>query len=235
MSAIGAPDLELVAVVVADGDVDEVALARALDLPAGTPRLVICADGGARHALRAGLVPDLVVGDGDSLDDSTRARLATLGVPVRGAPTGKDESDTELCVLAALERGARVVRIVGALGGPRPEHAVANILLLGHPALDAVEAELVTAVSTMRRIGTTAGPGRLTLPGEVGDLVSLFPLDGRVEGVTTHGLRFALADEPLLLGPARGLSNEVSEPPALITARRGRLLVIHTRPARTEV
>jgi thiamine pyrophosphokinase len=44
-------------------------------LLARAPNLVVC-DGAARPALAAGLTPDAVIGDLDSLDDVTRARLA---------------------------------------------------------------------------------------------------------------------------------------------------------------
>ncbi|MFO7531157.1 MAG: hypothetical protein R6W93_01760, partial [Candidatus Limnocylindrales bacterium] len=85
------------ALVVADGDVDTALLA-ALARP-GDRALLIAADGGAAHVLAAGLVPDVVVGDFDSLADADRARLEELGVELRVAPRDKDQSDMELCLL----------------------------------------------------------------------------------------------------------------------------------------
>ena len=61
-------------------------------------------------------------------------------------------------------------------------------------------------------------------------IVSLLPLGGDVSGITTVGLRYPLRDEPLLTGPARGLSNVRVEPDAAVTVRRGRLLVVETAP-----
>jgi thiamine pyrophosphokinase len=188
---------------------------------------VIAADGGARQALEAGVRPDLVVGDGDSLSPDAMARLRAAGVPMELVSPDKDQSDTELCLRAALERGARDVTIVGALGGPRPEHAIANVLLLAHPMLDDAEVILVSGASSIRRIGTATGPGAIDLAGAPGDHVSLLPVDA-VEGVVTHGLRFPLRDEPLVLGPTRGLSNELVALMGRVETRRGRLLVIHT-------
>jgi thiamine pyrophosphokinase len=54
---------------------------------------------------------------------------------------------------------------------------------------------------------------------------------GDVEGVSTEGLRFPLRDEPLPVGPARGLSNELLDRAASVSSRRGRLLVVHSRHA----
>ena len=247
------------AVIVADGESDAAALERAMAAPRGgdpaapghpaaaghpaapgdataaAPRdpparpLVIGADHGALRAEALGVRPDLVVGDADSLSASELAHLRAVGVRVQLAPAAKDESDTELCILAALGAGATHVRLVGALGGPRPEHAVANLLLLGLPVLDGIDAAIVTATSTIRRSGTSQGPGRLDLDGTPGDHVSLFAIDSVVERVRTSGLRFPLRDEPLHPGPARGLSNELLASSATVSSSRGRLLVIHTR------
>jgi thiamine pyrophosphokinase len=229
VTAITTPSPLLRAVVVADGDVDPLALERALAASPGARLFLVGADGGARKAHAAGLRPDLVVGDGDSLDADTAGWIATAGIEWRAAARAKDESDTELAVLAALAEGAAELRIVGALGGLRPEHSLANLLLLAHPSLDGIDAAILTATSSHRRVGSARGPGAIEIEGAPGDWVSLLALDGRVEGVTTTGLRFPLHDEPLDMGPARGLSNELTGTSARVTTRKGRLLVIHTQ------
>ena len=223
--------LEPWVIVVADGDgvPDALPVALAEAASAGVPRpLVIGADGGARRALELGVTPDLVVGDGDSVQVDTLAALARLGVPWERSPVDKDESDTELCLRAALLRDAGTIRIVGALGGPRVEHTIANLLLLAHPMLDGIDAAIVAPPSVIRRVGVVDGPGVLVIRGASGDHLSLMAVDSAVEGVRTDGLRFPLRDEALLPGPARGLSNELLTDVARVTTRRGRLLVIHT-------
>jgi thiamine pyrophosphokinase len=76
-----------------------------------------------------------------------------------------------------------------------------------------------------------AGPGRIDLGGRAGDLVSLLPFGGDVLGISTEGLRYPLRDEPLRIGPSRGLSNVRTSVGAGLTIREGRLLVVET-PAR---
>ncbi len=216
------------AVIVADGEVDLDGL-RAVLVP-GTDEtlLAIGADGGARHLEAAGRLPDLVCGDADSLSDDDLRRLRDAGTAVELHPADKDESDSELSIRAALERGATRIVICGALGGSRVEHSIANQLLLGAPWLDGVDAVILHAGSSIRRIGTADGPGTLVVRGAATDYVSLLPLDDPVAGITTDGLRYPLRDEPLPLGSTRGLSNELTAGQATVTTTRGRLLIVHT-------
>ena len=116
--------------------------------------------------------------------------------------------------------GGDVFDAVGAMGG-----RVCDEALGGRPAglLDGQ-----TRVTWLCAVRGGAGPGRVQLVGRAGDLVSLLPFGGRVDGVTTGGLRFSLHDEPLAAGPARGLSNIRTAPLAWVEARTGRLLIVES-------
>jgi len=186
--------------------------------------LVIAADGGARHATAIGRRIDLWVGDGDSLGEESLAALAAEGVPIRRSPVDKDESDAELAVLAAVDSGARRVTIVGALGGARTDHELANVWLLGHPRLAGCDVRLLDATARIRLVG----PGPADLGGRIGDLVSLLPFGGDAAGLRTTGLRYPLRDEALPSGPSRGLSNVRIAGDASLTVGSGRILVIET-------
>jgi thiamine pyrophosphokinase len=192
---------------------------------------VIAADGGARHAGPLGLQIDRWVGDGDSLGAAGIRDLEATGVPIELSRPDKDESDTELAVLAARAMGATQLTVLGALGGPRVDHALANLGLLSMPELEPLGVRLVAVDARVRRLLAPAvdgGPARLDLAGRVGDLVSLLPVGADAEGVTTHGLAYRLEDEPLLAGRTRGLSNIRELAEAAVVLRRGQLLVIET-------
>ena len=92
--------------------------------------LVVAADGGARLAAGLGLRVDAWVGDGDSVDPEALDELRRAGVRIRRFPRDKDSSDTELALVEALGAGATDVTILGALGGPRLDHELANLALL---------------------------------------------------------------------------------------------------------
>jgi len=195
--------------------------------------LVVAADGGARLAPALGLEIDLWVGDGDSLGAAALDALRAAGTPTLLARPDKDESDTELALVAALDHGATDITLLGAFGGRRFDHALANVALLAHPRLAraGATARLLderTRTTLVRAPAPNGGPARAALDGRAGDLVSLLPFGGRVEGVVTDGLRFPLADETLALGPARGLSNVRLATRASVSARRGLLLIVES-------
>jgi thiamine pyrophosphokinase len=221
------------ALIVADG---EVPTRSAID--AGWPgwdrdlELIVAADGGWNKAGALGLRPALLVGDGDSLPEDRFAAAADAGVLVERSPTAKDESDAELALLAALRRGATHVTILGAMGGRRFDHALANVGLLALPEPAAAEVELLDATTRVRLLRAPAWGGaaaRCALDGAAGDLVSLLPLGEMAEGVTTAGLLYPLLDATLRAGPARGLSNVRLAAEAGVSLRRGHLLIIETR------
>ncbi len=222
-------------IVVADGDVPPRA---ALDAAwpgwdAGVAE-VLAADGGFAQARALALEPTLLVGDMDSLDPELLAAAEAVGTPVLRASADKDESDTELALLEAVRRGATRITLLGALGGPRVDHALANVWLLAHPGLAGVDVTLLDARSRAILVSApdpAGAPVRRLLPGPSGVIVSLLPLGGDVTGIMTEGLRYPLRDEPLVTGPARGLSNVRVVPDAAVTVRRGHLLVVESAPA----
>ena len=186
---------------------------------------VVAADGGALALERWKLPPHLIVGDMDSLGDAGVERFARQGIPVAKFPATKDESDLELAVAQAIAAGATEIVLLGALGGERLDHEAANLLLLADPGYDGVSLEARRGALRIRPI---RGEGSLSLAGPVGALVTLLPVNGDADGVTTQGLQFPLRDETLRFGRARGLSNEIKSLPARVTVRKGSLLIFET-------
>lgn len=194
---------------------------RALRRLAAHSTLVIAADGGARLARQAGVRPDLVVGDLDSLDRITSRWLAAQGVPRRVLPQAKDMTDGEVAVREAVRRGAAEVAIFSPAGG-RLDQLLANVFLLRTARALGVRARLYDGRAVAWLVdGATEVAGR---PGEV---VSLIPLTPQVDGVRLRGLRWSLRGATLRAGTTRALSNELVAPPARVAVRRGELLVVH--------
>jgi thiamine pyrophosphokinase len=220
------------AIVLADGDVaDRAALDAAWPGWSDAVTLVIAADGGARHAAPLGLDIDRWVGDGDSISRAELDELRDRGIPIDLVAAEKDASDTELAIDAAIAAGADEVIVLGAFGGRRLDHAIANLSLLAHRALGHRPAVLLDGVARVRLVRAPGPDGSSVvtpLPGRVADLVSLIPFGGDATGLTTSGLQYPLRDEALVLGSARGLSNVRRASDASFVLGHGAVLVIET-------
>jgi len=214
------------AIVLADGDApDRASLDASWPGWADDVTLVVAADGGARHADRLGVRIDRWVGDGDSIAAGDLEALRSAGIPVDLVPAAKDETDTELALRAAVDAGARRITLIGATGGARLDHALANVALLAHPALGDRPAALLDA---RLRVRLLRGPGTLDLAGRSGDLVSLIPFGGDAIGVRTEALEYPLNGETLAVGVARGVSNVRLRVGASVSVERGSILVVET-------
>ena len=172
---------------------------------------VVAADGGLLRAWTLGLEPAVLVGDLDSLQPADVAAAADRGVAVVRASTDKDESDAELAALEAVRRGATRITVLGAFGGPRLDHALANVWLLAHPGLAGVEVVLLDArwrasLDHRARCRRRAGADDRSR-GRSARSCRSSRTAATSTGITTEGLRYPLRDEPLVVGPARGLSN----------------------------
>ena len=115
--------------------------------------LLIAADGGGNALFAAGVAPQLVVGDLDSLEAAAEAAFAGAGVEIRRHPAEKDETDLELALLVAIRHGATSIDLLGAMDG-RWDQAFANVGLL---ALPSCEEGLDKNLSGQRRAHRIAG------------------------------------------------------------------------------
>lgn len=184
--------------------------------------LLIAVDGGLRHLLPLGRIPHLLIGDLDSVSAEQVEAMKNKGVEIHPFPVHKDETDLELALLAAAERGAREIVIVAALGG-RLDQTLGNLSLLLLPKLQELTVRLEDGQQEVFVIRTSA-----TIKGQPGDIVSLLPLWGDVEGVSTTALAYPLRRETLFSDRSRGISNVMLEKEAGVRIERGRLLCIHT-------
>jgi thiamine pyrophosphokinase len=184
--------------------------------------LLIAADGGANALFQIDLLPQLVIGDLDSLSSETRLWLEANHVEIQRFPAEKDETDLELALLLAAQRGAERITVLAAFGG-RWDQSLANMALLALPELEHRDVRLVDQTQQAFLIS-----GERTIEGTVGDTLSLLPLGGFAHGVSTHGLYYPLYEASLHYARARGISNVIIEMPAKVTVREGLLLAVHT-------
>lgn len=191
---------------------------------AGTSDFVIAADGGALHALAAGIVPDLVVGDMDSLGEEGARTLEERGIVLERHPSRKDKMDGHLAVSAARKRGATDLDLLCATGG-----RIDALFALPHLLLAAERGRMrATVVAGWGGMVVVEDSSR-TVVGEAGESVSVFPVSGPALGITLEGFEYPLRDATLEAGDTLGFHNELLGGEARVSVEKGVLLVIHER------
>lgn len=175
---------------------------------------IIAADGGYRACLREGIVPDLLLGDFDSLEPPADF------TSVRRLPVEKDDTDTLAAVKTGLEAGCTDFLIYGGTGGKRLDHTLANLQSLlflrrrGAMGFLFDDDFLWTVIENESiRVDKTVEWG----------LLSVFCLGDRAEGVDESGVQYPLEGVVLTPDFPIGVSNHILEPSARISVRKGAL------------
>ena len=189
---------------------------------AGRADLVVAADGGALHALSAGVVPDLVVGDMDSLGEEGTRRVGDRGASLERHPSRKDKMDGHLAVLAARKRGATDLDLLCAAGG-----RFDAVFALPHLLLAAERLGMRATVWAAWGEMFVVEDGRRAVAGGPGESVSVFPVSGATRGVTLEGFEYPLEGARIEAGDTLGFHNEMAGGEARVTVGDGALLVIH--------
>ena len=184
--------------------------------------LVAAADSGLLLAETAGLKPDWIVGDMDSLDNASERLSAYPAEKVIRYPADKDYTDTELALALLWEKGCDEAWIIGG-GGGRLDH------LLGIRDLferESFPRRWITAAEDVYCIDMAdANGGKLKLPLESGDIVSVFPLGGGPWKAESAGLKWQLDNVHWERG-LYGLSNVAATPEIEIHIKQGRFIII---------
>jgi thiamine pyrophosphokinase len=183
-------------------------------------RPVICADGGAYYAKEMDIIPDVILGDFDSLDSDTIKGFT--GTRLIRFPAKKDKTDTELAVDYAIEQGEKDILLLGS-SGSRLDHTYANIALLKTMLDRGVSGQIINEHNRLFMMTDYA-----RIEGK-GLQVSLIPFGGSVTGITLSGFEYPLDDATLELGSTRGISNIIENDFGEIYIKSGILLVAVTR------
>lgn len=183
------------------------------------PQLVICADVGYKKALTAGVVPQYVVGDFDSMDKPTDLPETVQLVTV---PCEKHDTDTMLACSIAVEKGCTSLLIIGGTGG-RADHGLSNILYLESLANRGVHALLTDGENRIQVVRDRT----ITLPDRSG-YFSIMSLTDTCT-VTLVGCKYPVTHATLRRELPYAVSNEVlPSDNAVVTVESGTAVVMET-------
>ena len=176
---------------------------------------VIAADAGYEYCRKNNIIPDLVLGDFDSLG------VAPKHPNVMQLPVEKDDTDTVFAIKTGLEKGYRHFYIYGGLGGKRSDHTIANLQSLLYMANRGARGWLFGE----NCVWTAVKNGGIKLKGEGN--VAVFCFDGVARGVTLRGLKYEVTDAEIRSDFPLGVSNSMAQSEASIEVSDGTLLVMY--------
>ncbi len=202
------------ALIVSGGTLSEPAFYRRV---AENVSLVVCADGGYLNCEKLGLIPDVVIGDFDSVD---RARV--FAKTVFELPTEKERTDTHECVCYCIEKGCTEILLIGGIGS-RMDHTLANIHLLSFALQHGVQMKIMNEHNEIFLIDQTA-----EIPRKEGWHISLLPLFP-ADGISSEGLYYPLHQASMDIGNPYGVSNEFTKDAANVNVEKGQLIAIVSR------
>ncbi len=181
--------------------------------------LVVCADSGYKNALAMGVRVDVLVGDFDSMKDIPDGDFELVRVPVE-----KDQTDTQLAVEIALERGADEIIIICSTSG-RADHALSAMAILEDLWEKRIPAVLINGQNRVRFIRDSG----VIIVRSGYRFFSVLTLDKIAKKVSIEGGKYPLVKKDIERGFQFAVSNEIVKNAALITVKKGSVYVIESR------
>ncbi len=184
---------------------------------------IICADGGFDNAKEIGILPDVLIGDLDSIKEIKigRSIIDNSNIKLIKYPREKDSSDLELSIEYAVEQGFKDIIVFAAMGS-RIDHSLSNIHLLVRYSLDGYKVKIIDDNNIISLIYPN-------MEIEKDDYkYSLIPigLDGIV--VSLKGFKYELENKLIPFGTTLGVSNIVIENKAEIKLHSGTGVLIQS-------
>ena len=189
--------------------------ARLIREMAGEDDFIACADGGYIFAEKAGLSPDIIIGDFDSSEHPGRPGCEVITLPVR-----KDDTDTMYVLKECLCRGFVSFLLLGMTGGS-PDHTFANITALSFLC----EHGAVGTIADKNGLITVRTAGTMTIQGRTGARFSIFPFGCGSCTVTLRGFSYELDSGTLNESFPLGVSNCITDDNAMVRIESGKALI----------
>ena len=178
--------------------------------------LIVCADSGYSFAKKAGLTPNLIIGDFDSLKEELPQNTEVVKLN-----THKDDTDTEHCVMECIRRGYKDFLLLGSIGG-RTDHTFANIATLAFLSeynYNGIARNNGEEIRILKE-------GSYEMNNKKGLIFSVFPYGCESVNVTYKGAEYMLNNKTLTYNVSRGISNVFVDDEAEITINRGRAILL---------
>lgn len=181
---------------------------------------VICADGGLEKANDLGVVPNIILGDFDSVNSSVLSNYKSLNIETVAYPSEKDYTDMELAINHAVEKGFKEIVLIGA-SGTRLDHTVANMLFIERFYKRNINIKIIDNNNIIQMV-----TDNMAIPYRENYYVSIIPFSDNIEGLTLKGFKYPLNNVKVERGSTLCISNEISENIGVIQLKKGSAFVI---------
>ena len=178
---------------------------------------IIAADAGYISLTRHGIIPDLIVGDFDSL------KKVPNHPNIIRSPIEKDDTDMMLAVKQGLKLGYKEFVINGSLGG-RLDQTLANIHILAYIAEHDAYGLLINRDIFITVIKDSEI--KLNKDISIGKTLSIFCHSDIAEGVSLTGLKYPLSNATIKNTYPIGVSNEIVAKEVIISVTKGSLIIL---------
>lgn len=186
---------------------------------------VIAVDGGLEAAKELGIIPDVIVGDFDTVRSEILSYYRKMEHIIWEVhQPEKDDTDTELAIKRALAMNCSHITLLGATGG-RLDHMIGNIHLLFPCLQKGTYAEIV---DPQNRLYLIDGEHIFRKDAVWGKYISFLPLTQEVKGITLKGFKYPLTDRDIFIGTSLCISNELVEEKGRITLSDGVLITVES-------
>ncbi len=206
-------------IIVANGDIDKKYLQKIFN----SYEFKISADGAGDKLYEMNLMPDIMVGDFDSINPCVLEHYKNLNVEFMKLDTHKDYTDTHICIQAAIDKGYKEIDIIGAIGG-RWDHSLANVNLLYFAHKKDIRLRLVSENNTMEIFGE----GEYSLEREEDCYCSLIAIfDDSL--INLEDMKYSPENLVMRRGESIGVSNEYLEKDGRLTVKKGSVMLIKSK------
>lgn len=180
---------------------------------------VICADGGLEKVKKLGLIPNLILGDFDSVDPKVLEEYKNLNIETVTYPSEKDYTDMELAISHAVKIGFKDIILIGA-SGTRLDHTMANLMLIERYHKKGINIKILDNNNSIQSVTNT-----LIIPFKKSHYVSVIPISENIEGLTLEGFKYPLSNVNVERGSTLCISNELIENEGVIKINKGSAFV----------
>jgi len=177
---------------------------------------LICADGGANHAFRMGLIPDMIIGDLDSITKSvckfykSKSRIIKI--------SRQNDTDVEKVIKLAIKKGFGEIILLGVTGD-RLDHTICNLGIV-LKFFSKVKCILIAENSILIPLS-----GLTILKSVPGEIISIYGFN-KTTKITTKGLKYQLTKASLPFGERESTSNVSTLNTVTIKVEGGKIFLI---------